>query len=72
MNDTVKPLRFTLVWLLAFSGAPASPGFIYLLGTGTPGGLTPMKLTLAGTVVAALLHSLILGRSISIIALGEE
>lgn len=57
-------LPFTILMLLAFSGALASTGFIYLLGAGTPGGLTPMKLTLAGTVVAALLHSLTSGIAI--------
>ncbi|WP_018883793.1 FecCD family ABC transporter permease [Paenibacillus massiliensis] len=57
-------LPFTVLMLLAFSGALASTAFIYLLGAGTPGGLTPMKLTLAGTVVAALLHSLTSGIAI--------
>lgn len=57
-------LPFSVLMLLSFSGAVLSTAFIYLLGAGSPGGLTPMRLTLAGTVVAALLHSLTSGVAI--------
>ncbi len=57
-------LPFSVLMLLSFTGAVLSTLLIYLLGSGSPGGLTPMKLTLAGTVVAALLHSLTSGVAI--------
>lgn len=57
-------LPFSVLMLLSFTGAVLSTLLIYLLGSGSPGGLTPMKLTLAGTVVAALLHSLTSGIAI--------
>ncbi|AEI45521.1 iron ABC transporter permease [Paenibacillus mucilaginosus] len=49
---------------LAFGGAVCSTLIIYLLASSVPGGLTPLRLTVAGSVVAALLGSLCEGIAI--------
>ncbi|MCZ8519946.1 FecCD family ABC transporter permease [Paenibacillus caseinilyticus] len=49
---------------LSFGGAACSTLFIFLLGSAAPGGLTPLRLTVAGSVVAALLGSLTAGIAI--------
>lgn len=53
-------------WLmgLSFIGAVLSTLFIFLLGSAAPGGLTSMRLTVAGAVVAAMLSSLSTGVAI--------
>lgn len=53
-------------WLmgLSFVGAVLSTLFIFLLGSAAPGGLTSMRLTVAGAVVAAMLSSLSTGVAI--------
>ncbi|ATP39828.1 ferrichrome ABC transporter permease [Solibacillus sp. R5-41] len=57
-------IPFSLLMVLSFLGATCTTLFIFLLGMNTPGGLTPLKLTLAGTVIASLLHSLTSGIAI--------
>jgi len=57
-------LPFTLLMALSFFGAACTTAFIFLLGASSPGGLTPLKLTLAGTVIAAMLHSFTSGLAI--------
>nr|WP_246294219.1 iron ABC transporter permease [Paenibacillus planticolens] len=57
-------LPYSSLMLVSFLGAVLSTVFIYLLGASTPGGLTPLRLTIAGSVVAALLHSLSSGIAI--------
>ena len=57
-------LPFTLLMVLSFLGAACTTAFIFLLGASSPGGLTPLKLTLAGTVIAAMLHSFTSGLAI--------
>lgn len=50
--------------IVSFVGAALSAGFIALLGSATPGGLTSLKLTVAGAVVASILHALSSGVAI--------
>lgn len=50
-------LSYTQLILMSFAGAALSTLFIVLLGTATPGGLHSLRLTIAGAVVAAILHS---------------
>lgn len=50
--------------LMSFAGAGLSTLLIVLIGAATPGGLSSLKLTVAGAVVAALLHSLSTGIAI--------
>ncbi|WP_246362970.1 FecCD family ABC transporter permease [Paenibacillus alba] len=57
-------MPYSMLMLVSFLGAVLSTAFIFLLGASTPGGLTPLRLTLAGSVVAALLHSLSSGIAI--------
>nr|WP_189007705.1 iron ABC transporter permease [Paenibacillus marchantiophytorum] len=57
-------LPYSALMFVSFIGAVASTAFIFLLGASTPGGLTPLRLTLAGAVVAAMLHSLSSGIAI--------
>lgn len=57
-------LSFSVLMLLSFVGAACSTIFIFGLGASSPGGVTPLKLTLAGTVVASLLHSVTSGVAI--------
>ncbi|WP_225948307.1 FecCD family ABC transporter permease [Paenibacillus sp. OAS669] len=55
---------YTALVLLSFAGASLSTLFIFALSSTTAGGLTPLRLTIAGAVVAALLHSLSSGVAI--------
>ncbi|MBW4080660.1 iron ABC transporter permease [Paenibacillus sp. S150] len=48
----------------SFIGAALTTLFIMLLGSAAPGGLTSLRLTIAGAVVAAILHSLSTGIAI--------
>ncbi|WP_411502767.1 FecCD family ABC transporter permease [Brevibacillus centrosporus] len=57
-------LPYSWLMVVSFLGAVMSTVFIFLLGSSTPGGLTPLRLTVAGSVVAALLHSLSSGIAI--------
>lgn len=57
-------IPFTSLMVLSFLGATLTTVFIFALGARTPGGLSPLKLTLAGTVIASLLHSLTSGIAI--------
>ncbi|WP_243767703.1 FecCD family ABC transporter permease [Paenibacillus agricola] len=57
-------LPYSALIALSFSGAVMSTVFIFLLGRSSAGGLTPLRLTIAGAVVAALLHSLSSGIAI--------
>ncbi|MBD0381365.1 iron ABC transporter permease [Paenibacillus sp. WST5] len=57
-------LPYSALMLLSFIGAALSTVFIFLLGSAAAGGLTPLRLTLAGAVVAAMLHSLSSGIAI--------
>ncbi|WP_338552101.1 iron ABC transporter permease [Paenibacillus sp. KS-LC4] len=57
-------LSYSHVMLLSFIGAALSTLFIMLLGSAAPGGLTSLRLTIAGAVVAAILHSLSTGIAI--------
>jgi iron complex transport system permease protein len=57
-------LPYSALIMLSFSGAVMSTVFIFLLGRSSAGGLTPLRLTIAGAVVAALLHSLSTGIAI--------
>ncbi|GGA33130.1 FecCD family ABC transporter permease [Paenibacillus physcomitrellae] len=54
---------FSLI-LLSFAGAALATLFIVMLGSATPGGLSSLKLTIAGAVAAALLHSFSTGVAI--------
>lgn len=55
---------YTALVLLSFAGASLSALFIFALSSTTAGGMTPLRLTIAGAVVAALLHSLSSGVAI--------
>lgn len=57
-------LPYSVLMILSFIGAVMSTLFIFILGSSAPGGLTPLRLTVAGAVVAALLHSLSTGIAI--------
>ncbi|MNJ56435.1 Iron-uptake system permease protein FeuB [compost metagenome] len=57
-------LAYSSLILLSFAGAAMTTLFIVLLGSSTPGGLNALKLTIAGAVVAAILHSLSSGIAI--------
>ncbi|MGY3188070.1 FecCD family ABC transporter permease [Lysinibacillus sp. TE18511] len=57
-------IPFTLLMILSFIGATCTTLFIFFLGMNAPGGLTPLKLTLAGTVIASMLYSLTAGIAI--------
>ncbi len=50
--------------IVSFIGAVLSTVLIFVIGSATSGGLTPMRLTIAGAVMAALLHSLSSGVAI--------
>ncbi|MFF2907822.1 FecCD family ABC transporter permease [Paenibacillus sp. NPDC057934] len=50
--------------IFSFVGAALTTSFIVLLGSSTRGGLTSLRLTIAGAVVAAILHSLSTGVAI--------
>jgi iron complex transport system permease protein len=57
-------LPYSALMLLSFIGAVLSTLFIFMLGSASAGGLTPLRLTIAGAVVATLLHSLSSGIAI--------
>jgi iron complex transport system permease protein len=57
-------LPYSFLILLSFTGAVLSTLLVFLLGGTRAGGLTPLRLTLAGAVVAAMLHSLSTGVAI--------
>jgi iron complex transport system permease protein len=50
-------LSYTQLMLMSFMGAALSTLLIVLLGSATQGGLHSIRLTIAGAVVAAILHS---------------
>ncbi|ANF98212.1 FecCD family ABC transporter permease [Paenibacillus bovis] len=57
-------VSYPQLMLLSFAGAVLSTLLILLLGSATPGGLTSLKLTIAGAVIAAMLHSFSTGVAI--------
>ncbi|SDO75563.1 iron complex transport system permease protein [Paenibacillus sp. yr247] len=57
-------IPYSVLMLLSFAGSVMSTLFIFLLVTSMPDGLTPIRLTVAGAVVAALLGSLSSGIAI--------
>lgn len=57
-------LPYSVLMALSFAGSLLGTLFIFLLGAATPGGLTPIRLTVAGAVVASLLSSLSSGVAI--------
>ncbi|WP_046215859.1 FecCD family ABC transporter permease [Paenibacillus wulumuqiensis] len=57
-------ISYSRLMLLSFAGAALATLLIVLLGSATPGGLTSMKLTIAGAVIAAMLHSFSTGVAI--------
>jgi iron complex transport system permease protein len=57
-------MPYSGLMVLSFVGAVLSTLLIFMLGGAAPGGLTPLRLTLAGAVIAALLHSLSSGVAI--------
>ncbi len=54
-------LSYTGLMALSFAGAALATLLIVILGASTPGGLSSMKLTVAGAIIAAMLHSLSTG-----------
>ncbi|MGH0519357.1 FecCD family ABC transporter permease [Bacillus toyonensis] len=57
-------MPYSYLMIVSFIGAVLSTVLIFVIGSATSGGLTPMKLTIAGAVMAALLHSLSSGVAI--------
>ncbi|MGH1284244.1 FecCD family ABC transporter permease [Bacillus toyonensis] len=57
-------MPYSYLMIVSFIGAVLSTVFIFVIGSATSGGLTPMRLTIAGAVMAALLHSLSSGVAI--------
>ncbi|MFJ5622886.1 FecCD family ABC transporter permease [Peribacillus loiseleuriae] len=57
-------IPYSLLMFFSFVGALISTLLIFLISSATPGGLTPIKLTISGAVVAAFLHSLSTGVAI--------
>lgn len=57
-------LSYSSLMLMSFVGAALATVLIVVLGASTPGGLNSMKLTVAGAVIAAMLHSLSTGIAI--------
>jgi iron complex transport system permease protein len=57
-------IPYSLLMIFSFIGAVLSTLFIFIIGSSVPGGLTPMRLTISGAVIAALLHSLSAGVAI--------
>ncbi|MEC5305374.1 iron ABC transporter permease [Bacillus thuringiensis] len=57
-------MPYSYLMIVSFIGAVLSTVLIFIIGSATSGGLTPMRLTIAGTVMAALLHSLSSGVAI--------
>ncbi|PEN82572.1 ferrichrome ABC transporter permease [Bacillus cereus] len=57
-------MLYSYLMIVSFIGAVLSTVLIFVIGLATSGGLTPMRLTIAGAVMAALLHSLSSGVAI--------
>jgi iron complex transport system permease protein len=57
-------IPYSLLMIFSFIGAVLSTLFIFIIGSSVPGGLTPIRLTISGAVIAALLHSLSAGVAI--------
>lgn len=57
-------LPYSALILFSFTGAMLSALFVFVLGSTSAGGLTPLRLTIAGAVIAALLHSVSTGIAI--------
>lgn len=57
-------IPYSLLMLFSFIGAVLSTLCIFVIGSSVPGGLTPIRLTISGAVIAALLHSLSSGVAI--------
>ncbi|KXZ13032.1 ferrichrome ABC transporter permease [Bacillus nakamurai] len=57
-------LSYALLMVLSFLGAMASTCLIFFISAAGKGGMTPLRITLAGAVVAALLHALSTGVAI--------
>ncbi|MGE7883677.1 FecCD family ABC transporter permease [Bacillus sp. NPDC094077] len=57
-------IPYSYLMIVSFIGAILSTVLIFIIGSATSGGLTPMRLTIAGAVMAALLHSLSSGIAI--------
>ncbi|WP_439873687.1 FecCD family ABC transporter permease [Bacillus mycoides] len=57
-------MPYSYLMMVSFIGAVLSTVLIFIIGSATSGGLTPMRLTIAGAVMAALLHSLSSGIAI--------
>lgn len=57
-------MPYSYLMIVSFIGAVLSTVLIFIIGSATSGGLTPMRLTIAGAVMAALLHSLSSGVTI--------
>ncbi|MGE7888287.1 FecCD family ABC transporter permease [Bacillus cereus] len=57
-------MPYAYLMIVSFIGAVLSTVIIFIIGSATSGGLTPMRLTIAGAVMAALLHSLSSGIAI--------
>lgn len=57
-------LSYSSLMIVSFAGAAAGMVLIVMLGSATPGGLTSLKITVAGAVVAAMLHALSSGIAI--------
>ncbi|MEK5040183.1 iron ABC transporter permease [Sporosarcina sp. FSL K6-3457] len=57
-------LSYSGLMVMSFIGAALTTFFIVILGSSTQGGLTSLRLTIAGAVVAAILHSLSTGIAI--------
>lgn len=57
-------ISYSLLMVFSFIGAALCTLLIFMMGASVPGGLTPMRLTVSGAVIAALLHSLSAGIAI--------
>ncbi|MBC6976045.1 iron ABC transporter permease [Bacillus sp. Xin] len=57
-------MPYSYLMIVSFIGAVLSTILIFIIGSTTSGGLTPMRLTIAGAVMAAFLHSLSSGIAI--------
>ncbi|MGE7630788.1 FecCD family ABC transporter permease [Bacillus paramycoides] len=57
-------MPYSYLMIVSFIGAVLSTVLIFIIGSATSGGLTPMRLTIAGAVMTALLHSLSSGIAI--------
>ncbi|WP_307408114.1 FecCD family ABC transporter permease [Neobacillus ginsengisoli] len=57
-------IPYSLLMVFSFIGALLSTLMIFMIGSASPGGLTPIRLTISGAVVAAFLHSISSGVAI--------